>query len=119
MIKIDINKDQIRPICTICGSNPCKKNGLSKLGFQLYVKLCSSCEKGKYNLTDKAGRQFGYKRHKKDTCELCGFIPINKCQLDVDNIDGNRNNNEEYNLQTLCANCHRLKSYLFSINKKD
>ena len=34
------------------------------------------------------------------------------CQLDVDHIDGNHNNDEEVNLQTLCANCHRLKTYV-------
>jgi 5-methylcytosine-specific restriction endonuclease McrA len=31
-------------------------------------------------------------------------------QLDVDHIDGNRSNNELSNIQTLCANCHRLKT---------
>ena len=62
-------------------------------------------------------------RYKKDKCEKCGFIPISDCQLDVDHIDGNRNNNHESNLQTLCANCHRLKTYLnkdwFKINNKN
>jgi 5-methylcytosine-specific restriction endonuclease McrA len=48
----------------------------------------------------------------KDKCENCGFIPLHICQLDVDHIDGNHNNNEPFNLQTLCANCHRLKTYL-------
>jgi 5-methylcytosine-specific restriction endonuclease McrA len=31
-------------------------------------------------------------------------------QLDVDHIDGDHTNNELNNLQTLCANCHRLKT---------
>jgi 5-methylcytosine-specific restriction endonuclease McrA len=43
---------------------------------------------------------------------LCGFVPVHSCQLDVDHIDGNRNNNDLANLQTLCANCHRLKTKL-------
>jgi hypothetical protein len=42
---------------------------------------------------------------------MCGFIPKFMCQLDVDHIDGNRENNDVINLQTLCANCHRLKTY--------
>jgi 5-methylcytosine-specific restriction endonuclease McrA len=50
--------------------------------------------------------------HKKDSCECCGFIPTHRVQLDVDHIDGNKLNNDPNNLQTLCANCHRLKTYL-------
>ena len=33
-------------------------------------------------------------------------------RVTVDHIDGNRNNNDPSNLQTLCANCHRLKTHL-------
>lgn len=53
-----------------------------------------------------------YRRFKKDICEnpSCNFEAIDSCQLDVDHIDGNRNNNDSSNLQTLCANCHRLKT---------
>lgn len=56
--------------------------------------------------------RFKYRREKKDYCEKCGFIPEHKCQLDVDHIDGNHKNNDSKNLQTLCANCHRLKTFL-------
>jgi len=45
-------------------------------------------------------------------CNECGFIAIHPCQLDVDHIDGNRTNNDLQNLQILCSNCHRLKTYL-------
>ena len=44
-------------------------------------------------------------------CEMCGFVPEYDCQLDVDHIDGDRNNNDPLNLQTLCANCHRAKTH--------
>ena len=54
--------------------------------------------------------KYGYKRHKKDACELCGFVAKHSAQLDVDHIDGNGANNDLSNLQTLCANCHRLKT---------
>lgn len=49
---------------------------------------------------------------KKDKCEQCNFVPVHSCQLDVDHIDGNKDNNSESNLQTLCANCHRLKTHV-------
>lgn len=53
-----------------------------------------------------------WRKYKKDKCDQCGFVPLHKCQLDVDHIDGNKKNNEPSNLRTLCANCHRLKTYL-------
>lgn len=55
-------------------------------------------------------RQRPWILHKKDKCEKCGFVPEDWCQLDVDHIDANKLNNDPSNLQTLCANCHRLKT---------
>lgn len=43
---------------------------------------------------------------------MCGFIAIHRVQLDVDHIDGNHQNSEQTNLQTICANCHRLKTVM-------
>jgi len=79
-----------------CG-NVVALKGISKKGTPVYRTSCQRCHK------------YGQKR-KKDHCERCGFIPEDKVQLDVDHIDGNRGNNDESNLQTLCANCHRLKT---------
>ena len=59
-----------------------------------------------------------YRNHKKDKCERCGFLPEHSCQLDVDHIDGNNKNDDLSNLQTLCANCHRLKTYINKDNIK-
>ena len=50
-------------------------------------------------------------------CSRCGFIPEHQCQLDVDHIDGNHKNDADENLQTLCANCHRLKSRRDKLNR--
>jgi 5-methylcytosine-specific restriction endonuclease McrA len=53
---------------------------------------------------------------KKSFCEECGFVPEWHGQLDVDHVDGNHHNNDEFNLRTLCANCHRLKTHQSSDN---
>lgn len=83
--------------------------------------MCSSCDDKRYKikprykkkLTDNEHElRFNYKKFKKLHCEECGFIPEHKCQLDVDHVDGDHSNNKKENLQTLCANCHRLKTYL-------
>lgn len=47
----------------------------------------------------------------RSKCSRCGFIPTDKCQIDSDHIDGNHRNNDPQNLQALCANCHRLKTW--------
>ena len=86
----------IRPKC-ICGS-PVRSKGLGAYGIRLWGRRCWKCYEG------------GYRVHKKDYCEQCGFVAIHAVQLDVDHIDGNHMNNQVTNLQTLCANCHRLKT---------
>lgn len=64
---------------------------------------------------------------KKDKCENCGHEPmknvrlqklpydlrriVSRMFLQVDHIDGNKNNNNPANLQTLCAECHAVKTY--------
>lgn len=55
-------------------------------------------------------RRAPHSRFKKNQCESCGFSAIDPCQLDIDHIDGDHKNNDPSNLQTLCANCHRLKT---------
>ena len=88
----------IRPICE-CGK-PVRSKGRDTLGNRLWDRKCSVCRWGTYTT------------FKKDYCELCGFKAIHRVQLDVDHIDGNHMNNDESNLQTLCANCHRLKTHM-------
>lgn len=105
----------IRPRCS-CGKN-CKPNGRTVNGDIKYYKLCSSCRTArelKYKKdAPKSRADFSkwIRRFKGDLCESCGFIPEHSCQLDVDHIDGSRDNNNIDNYQTLCANCHRLKTY--------
>ena len=72
--------------------------GRNHLNETVYRPICNTCK--------RRGR-----RTKGSTCELCGFIPVNLVQLDVDHIDGDGSNNDPSNLQTICANCHRLKTH--------
>lgn len=50
-----------------------------------------------------------YDGFKGDVCERCLFKAEHSCQLDVHHRDGNFRNNDPANLETLCANCHRLE----------
>lgn len=84
-----------------------KKKGFQKNGKQRLGKYCGQHDKAIY-----WSKKYSYLMYKKTICEKCGFVPEHDCQLDVDHIDGNKCNNQEENLQTLCANCHRLKTFL-------
>ena len=88
----------IRPMCE-CGK-PVRSKGRTITGLRIWDRKCTTCRWGTYT------------RYKKDYCELCGFIAVHRVQLDVDHIDGDHTNNDVDNLQTLCANCHRLKTHV-------
>jgi hypothetical protein len=45
-------------------------------------------------------------------CSRCGFIPEHRVQLDVNHKNGNRYDNRPENWEILCANCHRLETYV-------
>lgn len=65
-----------------------------------------------------------YRQHRKNYCQNAdgrlGFdCPCNgevnvPSMLDTDHIDGNHNNNDPVNLQTLCKCCHAIKSSQFN-----
>jgi 5-methylcytosine-specific restriction endonuclease McrA len=97
-VKSNLRIDTPRKICE-CG-RPAASRGYDFRGYKRWSNKCDSC------------RHYGYRQFKKDYCETCGFVAVHSSQLDVDHIDGNNSNNEESNLQTLCANCHRLKTHL-------
>ena len=89
----------------MCKTAKVESSGRSRAGKQVFKRLCTACRKKPYT------------QHKKTKCESCGFIPVHRVQLDVDHIDGNHNNNDLNNLQTLCANCHRLKTHIDYLEK--
>ena len=94
-----------------------------------YAPFCSSCEQKKYGIWEKRKlKDYHQKARYKDLteriraryikalssldCQICGFSPVDLCQMDVHHKDGNHANNSEDNLQLLCANCHRLEHAL-------
>lgn len=97
-----ITHQQNRPFCKHCKVSLAKPNGISKHGFKKWHKYCSSCAKTAYN------PKFGYLLHKKNKCERCNFVPVDKCQLDIIYKDGNKKNKDESNMKTYCSNCSRL-----------
>lgn len=92
-------------LCIRCGENQAV---LSRTGRQRL--LCASCKKLSRSVRLNQHRQAKL-AHKKLHCEHCGFVALHPCQLDVDHIDGNRDNDSPSNFRTLCANCHRLKTH--------
>ena len=101
-----INEQNKTGVCQICGPVKIKNRYRKrKNGSESY--RCA-----KLYLRDKKSLKRPYRKHVKNICEMCGFVPQHQCQLDVDHIDGNKKNSNPSNLQTLCANCHRLKTFI-------
>ena len=102
----DINEEHRTGVCSICG--------LVRVILRDKNRK-SVVSRWRCGTTHKANNMrfsYPYRQHKKDSCERCGFIAVHPCQLDVDHIDGDNKNNELSNLQTLCANCHRYKTFM-------
>lgn len=93
---------------------PREKFKINKHGY-LADRRCGSCRIKIMN--QKLGYDVDYRELKGDTCEVCGFKG-HYSQLDVDYKDGNHKNHNPSNLQTLCANCHRLKSFMNKDNRR-
>jgi hypothetical protein len=82
-------------LCEICSAATKRFKGYSIAGSKLYGATCKYCHE----------KDHGPSR--STSCELCGYQPLFIRSLDVHHRDGDKKNNEEYNLMTLCATCHR------------
>lgn len=105
-----------RPLCVICDKNLAMKNK-NGIGFR---SNCYPCEVIKYKILS-AGRKYhtGEIYDQKVSlfpCITCGFKALHTCQLDIDHIDENHENNDQSNLQLLCRNCHKLKTQVVRNN---
>lgn len=99
----------VQGVCVVEGCT----NLQSSRGGGFFKPRCKKHGGGYGRLRRQGCRQDeGYKLHRKTYCEKCGpDVSYHPCQLDVDHIDADHSNDAEDNLQTLCANCHRLKTY--------
>jgi Zn finger protein HypA/HybF involved in hydrogenase expression len=102
----EIEEEKRTATCTVCGHTRIKirnrKGATPNSRWRCIAVYKKNHKKSVYP----------YSVYKKAQCEHCGFMPSHSSQLDVDHIDGDRFNNDPKNLQTLCANCHRLKTHL-------
>lgn len=60
-----------------------------------------------YGTTKANYRQIAF-NSLQNKCNMCGYDKIKEI-LEVHHIDCNRNNNNIYNLEILCPNCHSEK----------
>jgi hypothetical protein len=90
---------------------PCEECG-KPVGHTRHLAPVYCCSLCRERVRDRDfARQYGsqhYHRHRKDSCERCGFVPEVREQLAVHHADENRKNNDPSNLMTLCHNCHAL-----------
>ena len=100
----NVNTNTRSADCSECGAVTLRAVGYSKSGKKMW-----RCKKAR--VEEKKTRERPWLSFRGSTCERCGFVPEHISQLDVDHIDGNNSNNNPSNFQTLCANCHRLKTY--------
>lgn len=96
-----------------------KKHGLTEKEYRKKVRETTAKNRGEtYQeyLTSVRNKYLG----KKNYCEnkdgrlefKCTAKIIHMTMLQVDHIDGNPSNNDPSNKQTLCANCHRYKTFI-------
>ena len=101
----EINEEERTGLCSVCGPIRVKLRDKTRPLSSKY--RCIQV----YKIKEKR-RRSPYHLYRKNYCEHCNFKPMHISQLDVDHIDGDHFNNDPANLQTLCANCHRLKTHL-------
>ena len=105
--------DPNRPICVNIGcDSPVHLSSRSSTGRPVYRPVCGTCHKSKLDLRE------GVIAVKKTYCENtdgrlgyeCTATIVGTYQLDMDHIDGDHYHNVPENIQTICKNCHAVKS---------
>lgn len=97
-----------------------KKYLIKKAGFNTLREYNTHLAQkaGFATIADYKNSTHKYRKFRKPYCEnvdgrlgyICNYDIIYQAQLHVDHINGNPSDNTESNLQTLCANCHIVKT---------
>jgi len=107
-----------------------KETKFTKIGLKKYYRPdCHACHSSKeankkrLSKTELANSKHVSRKYRKSYCENADFRLGIECkgfahewQLQVDHIDSNPKNNNPWNFQTLCCNCHRYKSRMDEIH---
>ena len=104
--------DNCRPKPRVTEKKYCEKCEVPLEGRRR--KWCSTCARiiARENASHYKRLNFrGYTEFKKDSCARCGFVGVSSVQFDIHHRDGDGLNDNPENLQTLCANCHRLATW--------
>jgi len=80
-------------------------------GTKINRAVCGRCHKLRNDPGTLFGR-YGVTEFKKNYCENtdCTATIVDRCQLDLDHVDGDKNNNTPENVRTVCKNCHAIKT---------
>ena len=95
----------VHGICVKCGVSKQKPRRYANGKAVTWRAICNSCDR----LLNVA--KYKYRDAKDTQCNRCGFKALDPCQLDVHHIDEDHDNEHPENLETLCANCHRLHHF--------
>ena len=99
----EVDTEALTGVCAFCGPVRVKRKAGTAPGTFKYL-----CAKSQARWNGVRGRK-DYVGFKGESCQRCGFVALHPAQLDVHHKDRDRTNNTPTNLETLCANCHRLE----------
>jgi hypothetical protein len=92
--------------CQRCGSRLERRRfggRLEDMGVFKRRKYCSlSCASRRERPTHWGTYHWRARKHRKSSCEACGSMAA----LHAHHVDGQPQNNDASNIQTLCASCH-------------
>ena len=97
-------------VCRLCGTPVAYEVG-NNIAERTQIMNCDCWQRIDIDLRSREPRKpqrKGFPGIVKTACELCGFVALDPCQLDVHHINGDKRDNSNDNAQVLCANCHRL-----------